>query len=109
MATQAGTATYSFTDKTILITGGAGDFGRAVAHRFASSGAGIILLDLNETKQAEVAAELANYKVPIASLRCDVTNVDEVKATFDRAINQFGHIDYVFNNAGYQGDRKSVV
>jgi NAD(P)-dependent dehydrogenase (short-subunit alcohol dehydrogenase family) len=103
MTPKSGTASYHFTGKTILITGGAGDIGRAVAHRFARSGAGIILLDLNETKQAEVAAELASYKVPIASMRCDVTNSDEVKATFDRAASQFERIDYVFNNAGYQG------
>lgn len=104
MTTQAGTATYHFTDKTILITGGAGDFGRAVAHRFASSGAGVILLDTNETKQAAVAAELASYLVPIASLPCDVTDANAVATSFEQAIRQFGRIDYVFNNAGYQGN-----
>lgn len=101
--TGAGTAVYQFTNKTILITGGAGDIGRAVAHRFASSGAGVILLDLNETRQEIVAAGLAEYKVPIASFGCDVTNSEAVIKTFDRAIRRFGRIDYVFNNAGFQG------
>lgn len=44
-------ATYQFAGKTILITGGAGDIGKATAHRFAANGAGIALLDLNQPKE----------------------------------------------------------
>lgn len=96
-------ASYRFEGKTILITGGAGDIGRATAHRFASDRVNIVLLDLNARKMADVAQELAQYNVSVATFGCDVTNPDDVAKAFASAIEQFGRIDYVFNNAGYQG------
>lgn len=96
-------ATYDFAGKTILITGGAGDIGRSTARRFAANGAGVVLLDLNEAKLTEVGQQLADYKTPVATFRCDVTASDDVAKAFSSAVEQFGRIDYVFNNAGYQG------
>ncbi|KAF3885006.1 MULTISPECIES: SDR family NAD(P)-dependent oxidoreductase [Nostocales] len=96
-------ATYQFAGKTILITGGAGDIGKATACRFAANGAGVALLDLNEPKMASVAEELKEYNVPIGTFRCDVTSADDVAKAFTGSVEQIGHIDYVFNNAGYQG------
>ncbi|MBD2451662.1 SDR family oxidoreductase [Nostoc sp. FACHB-152] len=97
------TATYQFAGKTILITGGAGDIGKATAQRFATNGAGVALLDLNEPKMVEVAEELKDYNIPIGTFRCDVTSADDVAQAFTSAVEKFGRIDYVFNNAGYQG------
>jgi NAD(P)-dependent dehydrogenase (short-subunit alcohol dehydrogenase family) len=103
MATQA---TYNFSDKAILITGGAGDIGRATAQRFAANGAGVVLVDLNEVKLADVAQELKSFDVPVVTLRCDVTSSSDVAHTFTEAAAQLKpgdrQIDYVFNNAGYQ-------
>ncbi len=96
-------ATYNFAGRTILITGGAGDIGRAAARRFAADGAGVVLLDVNEEKMAKVAGELEMYKTPVAAIRCDVTAPDDVANAFAGAVKRFGRIDYVFNNAGYQG------
>ena len=96
-------ATYQFAGKTILITGGAGDIGKATAHRFAANGAGIALLDLNEPKMANVAEELKSYNVPVGTFCCDVTASDDVGKAFTDAVEQLGRINYVFNNAGYQG------
>lgn len=96
-------AAYRFEGKTILITGGAGDIGKATAHRFAANGAGVALLDLNEVKMLHVARELAEYKVPVTTFSCDVTTPEDVAKAFTGAVEQLGRIDYVFNNAGYQG------
>ena len=96
-------ASYHFAGKTIAITGGAGDIGRATAQRFAADGAGVVLLDLNEAKMADVAQELAAYKIPVATFRCDVTVPNDVAQAFSGAVERCGRIDYVFNNAGYQG------
>lgn len=100
---MAATATYDFVGKTILITGGAGDIGKATAQRFAANGAGVALLDLNEPKMAEVAEELKSYNVTVGTFRCDVTSADDVAKGFTDAVKQLGRIDYIFNNAGYQG------
>jgi NAD(P)-dependent dehydrogenase (short-subunit alcohol dehydrogenase family) len=96
-------ARYHFEGKTILITGGAGDIGRATAHRFAANGAGVILLDLNEAKMADAAQELEQHNVAVGTFHCDVTSATAVATAFSGAVKQFGRIDYVFNNAGYQG------
>ncbi|OUL20701.1 SDR family NAD(P)-dependent oxidoreductase [Nostoc sp. 106C] len=96
-------ASYHFAGKTVLITGGAGDIGRATAQRFAADGAGVVLVDLNEAKMAEVTHELEIYKIPVLSFRCNVTSSKDVAQAFSAAVEQFGRIDYVFNNAGYQG------
>lgn len=96
-------ATYSFAGKTILITGGAGDIGRTTAARFAANGAGVIILDLNEAKLADVVQNLQKYNIPVGAFHCDVTTANSVTKAFTNAIAQFGRIDYVFNNAGYQG------
>ena len=105
MTTQLGTgkATYDFIGKTILITGGAGDIGKATADRFASHGAGVVLLDIDSAKLTETAAALEIHGFPVATFCCNVTRLDQVADAFDRAIEQLGRIDYVFNNAGYQG------
>ena len=96
-------ATYSFQGKTILITGGAGEIGKATAHRFAANGAGIVLLDINENQMAQVAQELQSYDTAVHTFRCDVTNSEQVAQAFAGAVQQVGQLDYVFNNAGYQG------
>lgn len=100
---MAANATYRFEGKTILITGGAGDIGKATAHRFAANGAGIVLLDLNQSKMIEVVQELKQYGGSIGAFHCDVTQPESVAQAFSEAIAQFGRIDYIFNNAGYQG------
>ncbi|MBE9113539.1 SDR family oxidoreductase [Nodosilinea sp. LEGE 07298] len=100
---MSATATYAFQGKTILITGGAGEIGRATAHRFAADGATVVLLDINETKLTEVAQALKDGGSPVHTFRCDVTNPDQVKQVFAAAAEQTGQIHYVFNNAGYQG------
>ncbi|PIG93426.1 SDR family NAD(P)-dependent oxidoreductase [Gloeocapsopsis sp. IPPAS B-1203] len=96
-------ATYDFTGKTILITGGAGEIGKTTARRFATNGAGVVLLDLNEAGMTQVAEELKEYNVRVSTFRCDVTSANDVHQAFTEAAVQFGQIDYVFNNAGYQG------
>ncbi|MBD1876424.1 SDR family oxidoreductase [Nodosilinea sp. FACHB-131] len=96
-------ATYDFQGKTILITGGAGEIGKATAHRFAANGATIVLLDINEMRLAEVAQGLKDYGNPVYTVRCNVTDAQEVAEMFAIAVEQVGQLDYVFNNAGYQG------
>lgn len=100
---MAANASYQFEGRNILITGGAGDIGKATAKRFAANGAGVILLDLNPEKMQEVAQELKQYNVSIGAFYCDVTSIGSVTKAFFDVTTQFGRVDYIFNNAGYQG------
>jgi len=91
-----------FAGKTILVTGSAGDIGRAVAVRFAREGAGLALLDIADQEKtlAEVneagAAQVRTYQ-------CDVSDYAQVDRTVSQVITDFGAVDMLFNNAGYQG------
>lgn len=95
--------TYDFTDKTILVTGGAGDIGKAVAHRFATNRANIALADIDQAKLAAVVCDLRAHGSGIEAYTCDVTDSRQVEAMVAATIARFGRIDYLFNNAGYQG------
>ena len=94
---------YQFQKKTILITGGTGDIGQASAHRFASDGASVIILDISKEKLHRTTEELRVHGVPVSAYYCDVTRSAEVRQVVDRAVTEFERIDYLFNNAGYQG------
>ena len=95
-----------FADKTIVITGAAGDIGSATAKAFAQEGASIMLVDLNTTvdKMKEMCSELMELGATQAEwITCDVTNVEQVAEVVDCSIRKFGQIDFFFNNAGIQG------
>ena len=78
-------------DRTVLITGAAGNLGRAVAAAFAARGANLALLDRR-------AGADANGKQ--LSLSVDLLDADSVRAAVDRALARFGRIDVLCNLAG---------
>ena len=95
-----------FTNKSIVITGAAGDIGSATAKAFAQEGASIMLVDLNTTvdKMKEMCSELKELGATQAEwITCDVTNVEQVAEVVECSIKKFGQIDFFFNNAGIQG------
>ena len=101
-------ATYDLSRSIALVTGAAGDFGRAVAVRLAGSGAKLVLTDLalaagglDQTRErcAAVAGDGA-----VAIVAADVTDAGSVALLFDAAAERFGVPDLVFDNAGIQGD-----
>ena len=96
-------ATYDFSRRVIAITGGAGDIGRATARRFARSGAAVALLDLPDRPLERAVAELDGAPERTLGVPCDVTDRAQVERAFERVAERFGRLDYLFNNAGYQG------
>jgi NAD(P)-dependent dehydrogenase (short-subunit alcohol dehydrogenase family) len=93
---------YSFKDKVALITGAASGMGLAAAKAFAASGASVVLADVNEEAVNAAATELNNAGYKAIGIRCNVANINEVKAMVDEAVATFGRIDAAFNNAGVQ-------
>lgn len=92
-----------FKGKVALITGAGGDIGLATALRLAEEGASIALLDIVEDKLAASKTKVEAKGVRAESYICDVTDANTVKQTVARVIADFGSIDLLFNNAGYQG------
>lgn len=90
-----------FDDKVVIITGGAGGIGLATARRFASEGASIVLVDVNEQKLNAAIANIKNgASKDIVPAVCNVTVEADVVETVNTAMERFGHIDIVVNNAG---------
>ncbi len=98
------TATYDFTGRTALITGGGGDIGLATAQRLARDGASLVLLDLDEARLEHARSVLTPLGARVLTLGCDVTDRASVSAALSRAEQELGRVDYLFNNAGYQGE-----
>lgn len=82
-------------DRVIIVTGGASGIGAACARRYAAEGARIVIGDLNGTKVAEVAAELGGI-----GIACDHTDAAQCKTLVQAALDRFGRLDALHNNAG---------
>ena len=86
-------------EKVLFITGAAQGIGFEIAKEFSNAGAKVVLIDLNEEKVKEAALSLNNDAI---GLKCDVTSELEMQAAIDEAIERFGRIDILINNAGLQ-------
>lgn len=93
-------ARRNFNDKTVVITGGAGTIGLALARAFGRSGARIGILDLPSAPLEEAQRELADLGVEASAAPCDITRRDEVEASLVRLRSELGPIDVLINNAG---------
>ncbi len=87
-------------NKVAVITGGASGIGAAAAELFVSEGASVVLGDIQEEQGQAFAAKLGDKAV---FRRCDVTQEEDVEALIDTAVEHFGKIDVMFNNAGILG------
>lgn len=90
-----------FQRKVVLITGGCAGIGRALAVRFAQAGARLVLLDLDQAALDSLAQHLAeHHNAEVLALRCDIADAAAVRAAVALAVERFGGIDVLVNNAG---------
>jgi 3-oxoacyl-[acyl-carrier protein] reductase len=90
--------------KIALITGAANGIGLATASRFAKEGAGIILWDVSDNGKA-VAERFAAEGHKALFQKVSVTEEAEVESAVSEAVDRFGRIDILINNAGITRDR----
>jgi short-subunit dehydrogenase len=86
--------------KTALITGAASGIGRAIALRLAREGATLFLVDIDEARLQEVAAEARAVGTEVFARRCDVAQPREVSAAVAEIVSRSGGVDILVNNAG---------
>ncbi|MEX2245537.1 MAG: glucose 1-dehydrogenase [Dehalococcoidia bacterium] len=90
--------------KVAIVTGAASGIGRASALLFAREGAAVVAADWHEDGAKQVASEIeANGGRAIAT-KTDVSREDDVKAMVRAAVETFGRLDVLFNNAGIEGE-----
>jgi 3-oxoacyl-[acyl-carrier protein] reductase len=95
-------------DKIAIITGAASGFGEGMAKRFAEEGAKIVVADLNFKGAERVAGEIGGSAVCIQT---DVSQRPEIDRMVQMAMDAFGRVDIMVNNAGYthrNGDMLAV-
>lgn len=91
--------------KVAVITGGASGMGRAAALTFLREGARVVIADLNNAKADETLgfAGQDGFADAIRYLRTDVSREEDIVALIATAVDTFGRLDCVFNNAGVGG------
>lgn len=85
--------------KVAVVTGAAQGIGRACAERFLKDGAKVVIGDVNAAQLAKTAAELGN-PAGLATLQTDVSKRADVDALVQLAVDRFGRLDVIVNNAG---------
>lgn len=92
------------TGRVALVTGASQGIGRACALALAEAGAHIALAARNEEKLTSVAKEIESKGGQAATFRMDVSNEEDVKKAVKAAIERFGKIEILVNNAGVTRD-----
>jgi NADP-dependent 3-hydroxy acid dehydrogenase YdfG len=92
--------TAFFANKVVLVTGASGGIGRAVALAFAREGAQLLLAARSVNRLTQVENEVRDLGSEALSVPTDVTSQDAVTALVEAAMNRFGRIDVLVNNAG---------
>jgi NAD(P)-dependent dehydrogenase (short-subunit alcohol dehydrogenase family) len=86
--------------KVALITGGASGMGMVASRLFASEGAKVLLTDVADEAGEAVAKEIESTGGEAAYVHADVSNEDDAKHMVDTAVERFGHLHVLYNNAG---------
>ena len=86
--------------KVAVITGGASGIGEASVRLFVEEGARVVIADMQRERGGSLAAELGDAA---RFVQVEVRQEDQVKGAIDTAINEWGRLDCIFNNAGFGG------
>lgn len=89
-----------FRERVAVVTGGGSGIGAALASAFAARGARIVLADLDASAMAKVEAELREAGADVLSVPTDVSKRASVEALAEAAMQRFGAVHLVCNNAG---------
>ncbi|OUR79169.1 hypothetical protein A9Q83_04845 [Alphaproteobacteria bacterium 46_93_T64] len=90
----------NFNGKVAAITGAGSGIGRALAVRLAEEGCSVSLADVDQKGLTQTAAEVAKLNVGCKQTHLDVRDKKAVGDWADETVQEFGRVDYIFNNAG---------
>ena len=88
-----------FTDKVCAVTGGGSGIGRATCEQLAAEGGKVLVIDLNPEHASQAVQAITSSGGQAAFARCDVGNSSDVQAAVKSAVDRWGRIDVLVNNA----------
>ena len=100
---------FDLDDRNVVITGGASGIGFALAKNLGARGCKILIAEPDEERLRNAVEALHEQDVAATYAVCDVTQLPQVEALADRAWEEFGRVDMVFNNAGIGIGQKPIV
>ena len=92
--------TNHLADKVIIVTGAASGFGRLISEKTAAKGAHVVCADINEAELAATTEIISGSGGSAEGFVADVTRLEQMNALAARAVELFGRIDVLVNNAG---------
>jgi len=95
--------------KVVLLTGASSGIGKAMAILFAKEGAKVIGVARREDKLKEIAEQAKEYTGEIVAFEGDVSIQEDINNMVDFAINKFGRIDVLVNNAGVMDNFEAIA
>lgn len=90
----------SLEGKTAIVTGGATGIGRGIVRRLAEAGANVVIADLRGEAARHVASKESQAGRRVIGVECDVAEEESVRGALRAALNAFGRVDVLVNNAG---------
>ena len=95
---------FKFEGRTAVISGGAEGIGLSIAKALGEQKMNIVLADIDEKNLLKSAAELESLGIPVLAALLDVADEMQWKSVAEKAVERFGKVHMVVNNAGVGGD-----
>ena len=93
---------FSIVDKVIVITGGSGTLGGALADHLIMQGSRLVIIGSREESVAKKMADLSTHEDRVLGLAVDVTNEQKVIEAHSKILDRMGRIDVLINAGGWQ-------
>ena len=91
--------------KTVIVTGGGSNIGRAISLTFASEGSNVVIADIDQGQGEKVTHEGNKLGGKCVCIRADVGDPDSVQALVKETVDTFGEVDVLVNNVGWTFER----
>lgn len=99
---------FGLEGKTAIVTGSGNGIGRATAIMLANLGANVTVCDIESESTNSVTKEIINNGGKAIGIRCDVCQLEDIRNTIAKTIEEFGDIDILINNAAGCGGGKTI-
>src|SRR3989440_295884 len=94
------TVSYPLREKVVLITGGSRGLGLVLARHICARGGNVVLIARDAEELARAKSDLARRHSTVMTIPCDLLDTEQIQAAVRQAIDRFGKIDILINNAG---------